>query len=251
MPNTLPKVLFINPWDRLIGPNRYLAEMLRNVPELAARSTVVFHEANDALEEYRSMGCQVAVWPEVKLIHPRLTGSNLAYLIRTHSLGLAKVVRNLRALRPDVVVTNTESVIVGGVAARILGTPHVQVVHSLLLRYRWGHLPSLIRTYMRWLSLLTNRFIGVSETVKQMLSGYKVDGGRITVVPNGFDITGIREKSVRPLPDSVQALIRGCYPVLVSVGRVAPMKGQDILVEASRNGSSPIILKRMSTFSVK
>jgi hypothetical protein len=170
--NMLPKVLFINPWDRLIGPNRYLAEMLRNMPELATRSTVVFHEANDAMEEYRSMGCQVAVWPEVKLIHPRLTGSNLAYLIRTHSLGLAKVVRSLRALRPDVLVTNTESVIVGGMAARLLGIPHVQVVHSLLLRYRWGRLPSLIRTYVRWLSLLANRFIGVSETVRQMLSEY-------------------------------------------------------------------------------
>jgi glycosyltransferase involved in cell wall biosynthesis len=68
--------------------------------------------------------------------------------------------------------------------------------------------------------------------VRQMLSEYKVEGCRIAVVPNGFDITGIREKSVRPLPDPLQALIRGCHPVLVSVGRVAPMKGQDILVEA-------------------
>jgi glycosyltransferase involved in cell wall biosynthesis len=85
---------------------------------------------------------------------------------------------------------------------------------------------------VRLLFLFTNRFIGVSETVKQMLSEFKVDSGRISVVPNGFDITGIREKSARPLPGPVQTMIRGCHPVLVSVGRLAPMKGQDILVEA-------------------
>ncbi len=228
----LPKVLFINPWDRLIGPNRYLAEMLHHGPELATRSTVIFHEANDALEEYRSMGCRVAVWPEVRLIHPRLSVLNLLDLIRTHSLGLAKVVQRIRSLQPDVVVTNTESVIVGGMAARILGTPHVQVVHSLVLRYRWGRRSSLIRIYVRLLSLLTKLFIGVSETVKQMLSEYEVQNKRIAVVPNGFDISEIRKRSVRPLPDSVQALIRGCHPILVSVGRVAPMKGHDVLLEA-------------------
>jgi glycosyltransferase involved in cell wall biosynthesis len=232
MTNMLPKVLFINPWDRLIGPNRYLAEMLRHMPELAVRSTVVFHETNDALEEYRSMGCRVAVWPEVKLIHPHFTASNLICFIRTHSVGLAKVVQRLRPLRPDVVVTNTESVAVGGMAARILGAPHVQVVHSLLFRHHWGHLSSLIGIYARWLSFITDHFIGVSQTVKQMLSEYGIASNRITVVPNGFDMQEIRERSARPPSDSVQNLIRERHPVLVSVGRVAPMKGHDILVEA-------------------
>jgi len=228
----LPKVLFINPWDRLIGPNRYLAEMLRNMPELATRSTVVFHEANDALEEYRSMGCRVAVWPEVKLIHPHFTVSNLARLIPTHSLGLTKVAQALRAFGPDVVVTNTEIVTVGGIAARILRIPHVQVVHSLLFTYRPERLASVIKMYARWLSFFANRFIAVSETVKEMLSGFRIGDRKIMVVANGFNVQQVREKSELPLPANVQNLICERYPVLVSVGRVAPMKGQDILVEA-------------------
>jgi glycosyltransferase involved in cell wall biosynthesis len=228
----VPKVLFINPWDRLIGPNRYLAEMLRSAPELATRSTVVFHEANDAMEEYRSMGCRVAVWPEVKLLHPHVTASNLAHFIRTHSLGLAKVVQGLRTFRPDVVVTNTEIVTVGGIAARILGIPHLQVFHSLLFKYRKERVALIIRLYARWLSSFANRFIAVSETVKQMLAEYSIESDKVAVVPNGFDVQDVRRKSELPLPADVENLIRGRYPVLVSVGRVAPMKGQDILIEA-------------------
>ena len=232
MTNTLPKVLFINPWDRLIGPNRYLAEMLRNVPELAARATVIFHEADDALEEYRSMGCRVGVWPEVKLIHPRLTMSNLVGLILTHSLGLAKVIQRLGPLQPDVVVTNTEIVTVGGIAARILGIPHLQVFHSLLFKYKKERIAPIVKLYARWLSFFAKRLVAVSETVKQMLSEYDAEDGKVVIVPNGFDVKDVRGKSELPLPEKVKNLIRGRYPVLVSVGRIAPMKGQDILVEA-------------------
>jgi glycosyltransferase involved in cell wall biosynthesis len=228
----IPRVLFINPWDRLIGPNRYLAEMLRSAPELATRSTVVFHEANDAIAEYRSMGCRVAIWPEIKLIHPHFTVSNVADLIQTHSLGLAKVIQKLRTFPPDVVVTNTEIVIVGGVAARILGIPHLQVFHSLLFSYNKERIAAIVKLYARWLSFLTNRFIAVSETVKQMVTEYGIESNKVLVVPNGFDVKDVLRKSERPLPADVQDLIDGRYPVFVSVGRISPMKGQDILVEA-------------------
>ena len=232
MTNTLPKVVFINPWDRLIGPNRYLAEMLRNVPELAARSTVVFQKANDALEEYENMGCRVAVWPEVRLIHPRLTLSNVLYLARNHSLGLAKVVRRLRTLQPDVVVTNTEIVTVGGMAARILGIPHLQVFHSLLFKHNKERVAPIVKLYARWLSFFAKRLVAVSETVKQMLIEYSVRAEKVAIVPNGFDVDDVRRESELPLPTDIQKLIQGRYPVFVSVGRIGPMKGQDVLIEA-------------------
>jgi glycosyltransferase involved in cell wall biosynthesis len=65
-----------------------------------------------------------------------------------------------------------------------------------------------------------------------MLMNYRIKDGQIAVVPNGFDAQGIREKSSLPLPPVVEGLIRGHSPALMSVGRIAPMKGQHILVEA-------------------
>lgn len=232
MSDLVPKVLFINPWDRLIGPNRYLAEMLRNAPELATRAIVVFDKNNSGIEEYKGLGCQVAIWPEVGLIHPRFTLSNLSRLVIAHIFGLVKVVRGLRTFRPDIVVTNTEIVIVGAMAARIVGIPHVQVIHSLLFQYRWQQYGLIIRRFIRCLSLWNECFIGVSESVRRMLRLYRIKNSRIAVVPNGFDAQGIRAKSCLPLPPGVEGLIRGRSPVLMSVGRISSMKGQDVLVEA-------------------
>jgi len=228
----IPKVLFLNPWDRLIGPNRYLAEMLRQTPEVAAKATVVFPEDNGALLEYKSLGCQVAVWPEIKLIHPRLSILNTAHNLRTHTLGLIGVIRGLWTLRPDLVVSNSEILCVGGMAARMARIPHVQVVHSLLFQYRDQQYRKVLRLFVRFLSLWAKCFIGVSESVRRMLMSYRIKDGQIAVVPNGFDAQRIREKSCLPLPPVVEGLIQGRSPVLMSVGRIAPMKGQDVLVEA-------------------
>lgn len=229
--NLPDRILFLNPWDRLIGPNRYLAEALRNVPDLASRSTVVFHEINNAIQEYRDLGCQVSVWPEIKLIHPRVTLSNLEMLLLNHTRGLAHILRRMHALRPGVVVSNSEIILIGGMAARLLKIPHLQVVHSLL-SYHWAKSASMIRLYTRWMSLWADRFIGVSQTVRQMLLDYGIDEKKTVVVPNGFDVHHIRKRSELPLPADVRDLIQGRYPVIVSVGRIAPMKGQDVLLEA-------------------
>jgi hypothetical protein len=118
-----PCVIFLNPWDRLIGPNRYLVEMLRHAPELAVRSTVVFAAGDDACREYRDLGCRTEVWPEVGLIHPRLTLGNVASNLQRHTVGLARVVRRLKDRRPDLVVSNSEILCLGGMAARAAGIP--------------------------------------------------------------------------------------------------------------------------------
>ena len=230
-----PRVVFLNPWDRWIGPNRYLVEMLRHCPDLAARATVVFHEESDALPEYRALGCRVAVWPEIGLIHPHLNWRNFGHLLATHTLGLGRVVSRLRALQPDVVVTNTDNICIGGMAAGLARIPHVQVVHSLAYQFRWEKIAWVLRGYVSWLSFLTRRFIGVSGAVRDMLEDFGVGDRKIAVVPNGFDIPRIRESSRSPLPPQVEALTRGRFPVLVSIGRLAPMKGQDVLIEALRS----------------
>jgi len=232
MSDLVPKVLFINPWDRLIGPNRYLVEMLRQAPDLAAQATVIFHEANDALEEYRDLGCHTEVWPEIGLIHPRLTLRNVASNLQRHTVGLARVVRRLKDRHPDLVVSNSEILCVGGMAARMAGIPHVQVVHSLLFQYRDQQYGRVLRLFVRFLSLWAKCFIGVSESVRRMLRLYQIKNSRIAVVPNGFNAQWIRAKSCLPLPPGVEDLIRGRSPVLMSVGRIAPMKGQDVLIEA-------------------
>jgi len=231
-PDDIPRVIFLNPWDRLIGPNRYLVEMMRQSPELASRSTVVFPEVNDALGEYERLGCGVAVWPEIRLIHARLTGSNILHLLRNHSRGLARVARGMKSLHPDLVVSNSEILCLGGMAARALGIPHIQVVHSLLFQHRKS-LGVPVRAFICFLSFWAQGFVCVSEAVRQMLKTLGVHKWT-AVVPNGFDLQEIRNQSFWPLPSPVEDLFKGRHPTLLTVGRISPMKGQNFLVDAVR-----------------
>jgi glycosyltransferase involved in cell wall biosynthesis len=228
----IPKILFLNPWDRLIGPNRYLADILSQTPELSSMATVVVDHDNEAIAEYRDLGCRVDVWPEVHLIHPRLDVPNVSRNLRDHTLGLAKVVRRVRALAPELVVSNSEILCVGGMAARAARIPHVQVVHSLLFQYRKKAYGSIIGLFMRFLWFWARGFIAVSESVRRMLMTFRIDPRQIAVVPNGFDPSKIKEKSRLPLPAGIGRLLEGRSPVLITVGRIAPMKGQNILIEA-------------------
>src|SRR5438093_1424115 len=109
-----PHVLFLNPWDQRIGPNRYLSDMLHCDPVLARNSVVVLPEEGAAADEYRTMGCNVEVWPFIQLIHIQPTPRNLLRLLVVHTVGLIRTLHRFRAIQPDVIITNSENVWVGG-----------------------------------------------------------------------------------------------------------------------------------------
>ncbi len=227
-----PRVLFINPWDKRIGPNRYLAEMLAADPALARNSIVVLPNENAAAEEYRALGCAVEVWEWATLVHISRSSENLQRVRRTHTKGVWFARRRMRALRPDAVMTNSENVWFGGMAARGLGIPHLQVFHALTLEHHWGERPYLIRGYLNWLGLWTTRFVGVSQTVEAMLRRNGMAAKRVRVVSNGLNLAEIRAASEGALPPEIVARMEGHSPILVTLGRISAMKGHDLLIEA-------------------
>jgi glycosyltransferase involved in cell wall biosynthesis len=229
---SIPKVLFLNPWDRLIGPNRYLVEMLRHAPELAGRSAVVIHENNDARNEYQSLGCRVEIWPEIAPIHPRLSLNNFVHLLHTHTVGLARLIPRLKALSPMVVVSNTENLWLGGLIGKLLRVPHFQVFHGDAWRYRLSNKGNLLKAYLRFLSFWNHRFIGVSYTGASAL----IQGGlledKVTIIPNPIPVNRIRAQMEAEIFPELAKFMEGRFPVLLCSGRIFPVKGQDLLIEA-------------------
>ena len=226
----MPFAAFLNPWDRLIGPNRYLVELLRHAPELARRSLVALPAATDADGEYRELGCDVVAWPEMALVHPRLTPRHLAHLLTAHTLSLARVRRRLRTYGPEVVISNSESLWLGGMAARSLGIPHLQVFHTLTFEDRLGRRPRLLRAYLRFLATWNDRMIAVSHAVEEALERHGAAPERLSTLPNPLP-------AEMPADDpqgtgELDALCRHHSPILLCAGRISPMKGQDLLVEA-------------------
>ncbi len=219
------RALFLNPWDRLIGPNRFLVDVLSHAEGPTSR-VVACPEEGPAAAEYRELGCEVVIWPDARLVHPRLAG--LPRLAFVHILGLARVAYRLRRLAPDVVVTNSENVWVGGLAASLVGVPHVQVVHALTFARRLDDSPRPTRLYLRWLAARSRRLVAVSTAVAEALARGGVPRSMIRVVPN--PVPGDPGRPARG-PTSGPDLA-GRRPVLLSAGRLSPMKGQDLLIEA-------------------
>jgi glycosyltransferase involved in cell wall biosynthesis len=226
------RVLFLNPWDRLIGPNRYLVEMLRHAPEMAQKSTVVFPQADEALEEYRELGCQVLIWPEIGLVHPHPTVRSVVQLLLTHSAGLFRVTRRMRSLDPDVVISNSEILWVGGMAARLMHIPHMQVFHGLISEYRFRGKPILWKNYLSFLSLWSQRFIAVSEALASALRSGGISAKKIVLIHNPIPLNYFRPQISKDIVSEYDSLLQNRYPILLCVGQIFPVKGQDLLLKA-------------------
>jgi len=228
----LPRVLFLNPWDRWIGPNRYLAEMLHHAPELAQKAIVVFSEENNALDEYRAMGCQVFIQREAAQVRARFRGRNLLEMFGRNSVGVKPIIRLLRLVQPELVVSNTEQLLVGGMAARLAGVPHLQIFHALTFAYRLGNYPGLIQGYLRFLSFWSQRVVAVSETLKKALMEGSLSATKVVTIPNPVPIEELKMSPSGPLSQDLESRLQAREPILLSAGGFFPKKGQDQLIEA-------------------
>jgi glycosyltransferase involved in cell wall biosynthesis len=87
-----------------------------------------------------------------------------------------------------------------------------------------------------WLYNKADLTVSVSEGIAHELKEIcKVK--RVTAIPNFFDLEGIRQKSLQPIPEQYEKLFAD-HPVLITSGRLADQKKQAIL---------PVILKSLRT----
>lgn len=123
--------------------------------------------------------------------------------------------------RPDIVHTHLFGAdLWGRVAARLAGVPvvistehNVNTEHGVLKRRIKG-----------WVSQITTRFISPADVVKRnMITREYIPAKKITIIPNGIDMSRVIVRPPRGFHD---------VPRLISVGRLAPQKGQATLLKA-------------------
>lgn len=211
------RAVYIDHTARLSGAELALTRLLPALSEVDA--TVVLGEEGPLVERLSRLGIDVRVVPLAGgVLRVRRGAVVPGWAAAAGALAAVKsgaaLARELRRLRPDLVVTNSlKADLYGGVAARLAGVPVIWHVHD---RIATDYLPRpavrLVRLSAR---LLADGLIANSEATRATLPA-----GRAVAIGNVCP-------PLTPQPPPGGARLR-----VGLVGRIAPWKGQDVFLRA-------------------
>lgn len=161
---------------------------------------------------------------------------------RRDALAVARIVRILRSVQPDIVHTHTAKAgAIGRVAARIARVPIV--VHTFHGHVFDGYFsPTKTRVFLeveRRLAAMTDQILAISRSQREdLVERYRIaPAGKVGVIPLGLDLS--RFRAVSPRGERIGTLrsqlgLSATAPLAVSVGRLVPIKRLDLMIDAWR-----------------
>lgn len=203
------------------GSDRSLFDLVTHLPRDRFLPTVILRTGDPLAPAYRTAGMDVV---ETRLAAPRraLELRKLAAFSLGYWPSVFRVARTIRSRQADLVHVNTLYNLVGPAAARLAGRPLVWHVRELVADSR------LVPALLKLVALLATRAVAISPAVADTLRDCN---DRLRVIPNGIDL-----EEYRVLPDPGR--VRGEFglaadqPLVTTIGRLEPWKGQHVLVEA-------------------
>ncbi|HEY1833939.1 MAG TPA: glycosyltransferase family 4 protein [Solirubrobacteraceae bacterium] len=215
-----PRVVYLDHVARLSGGE---IALMRLLPRLRGVHThMVLGEQGPLAERLQQSGVSVEVLEiasaarDVRRNEVRLGGAPPAVALSTAAY-VAKLTARLRALRPDVVHTNSlKSGIYGSIAAKALGIPVVWHVRD---RIAEDYIPKgAVRVVRAMIARLADGVIANSEATLATL--HRHPDALSWVIPASVD-------------PPAQARVHGDGPATFGMlGRIAPWKGQDLFLRA-------------------
>lgn len=213
-------VVYVSATDELGGADASLYELVQALDRTKYAAHVVVPHDGPFAARYRSLGIPVHVVPLQKLKNTRDPRWHLGWLCRA-PLRILRLLRLFRTLRPAVIHVNTSVEALAGLAAwwhcRRAGGRFVWHVRELELR------PRVVEsTLFALVRRLAGTVIAISTPVAARIGRRQ----RVYVIPNGLDVARFRRAAAAPRPAGEAA------PVLGWVGRIAPGKGLDHVLDA-------------------
>ncbi len=221
------RVLFVSATGYYAGAEVMLLELVTHLDRRRWQPLVVLPFAGPLSAALDDAAVPWRVW---SLAAPRtrqalsspVAMARLGARLPVSALSLA---RWLRDQDVALVHTNSSAVADGALAARLAGVPHVWHARERLplggrARTAWGRL----------MLSLADRVICISRAVQAQVPAWR-GHARVVVVPDGFDPqTLVAQRSV----DAVRrALGVGDAPLVGMVGRISPIKGHQVFLDAA------------------
>lgn len=232
-------LLVVHQSAELYGSDRSLLELLQGIDRRHWYPIVCLPERGPLMDALTSEELEVHVLPVVKVSRSLFNPSGIVRLGPQVARALRGLDTATRGRRIDLVYSNTLAVWGGALWAQKRQVPHVWHVREIVER------PWLVGWLMRRLAqLLSVRVICNSEQTRQWLDAVP-PGRRSVVVWNG-----IRE-SIPPSSNERDSSRRQLgvldpRPVILLLGRISPIKGQTLLLDAAeilmRRSSPPFLV---------
>lgn len=227
------RVLFIASRSDIAGGEIYLLDVFKHLDRNRFTPVVVVPEEGALSEKLEGMGVECFV-SEVNYgwLRPPLPWYRFLE-------GLPGRVRSLcqemRSRRIALVHTNSNMILEGALAAKLVGLHHVHVVHIPFQENLpvFERLPLAPASFAQLMGDLSTRMIAVAEPVARSISP-PVSRDKIRVIHNGIELAsyaGARERADGSFRRELG--IPTTAPLVTGVGRLHPDKGFEYLVEAA------------------
>lgn len=223
-------VCFFHPGAALYGADKILILLVEGVAKAGDKAYVYLPYEGPLSEKLRVIpNVTVKTGPLPVLGRHYLSPMGLVRYAWDLQRSVRWLARELPQVQPDLIHSNTLYLLPAAIAARLHRIPHLWHVHEIVARSRW------MGTLLSWVAArLSTRVIAVSDAVRrQLVRDYPPLGPKITVIRNGID-PGSHHPEVDARAFRTE-LGLGPDDVLVGMlGRIHPMKGQEVFLEAIR-----------------
>ncbi|MHB1464019.1 MAG: glycosyltransferase [Thermoleophilia bacterium] len=211
------KILFVHSSADLYGSDRCLLSIVRGLIAKRAAVHVVVPENGQLVELLKAAGAEVHLLDTVVFRREMLSIRGMLGMILRAPVSVGRLALLIRRERIDLVHTNTGVTVGGAIAARLCRVPHVWHFREILAEFR-----GFMRLYEPVVDLFSTRLIFITGAVKDSFSSKRIKRKGM-VIYDGIPVEEYEDTA----PESADPPV-----VVTTVGRLAPYKGQDVMIRA-------------------
>jgi glycosyltransferase involved in cell wall biosynthesis len=223
------RVLYLNPFSQEVsGPDESLRTLLAALIPRGLEAHVVLPAAGPQVPRYEALGARVHTAP-LAVLRRDLSVGALAYPARL-ARAVASIVKTARAIGADVIHTNMEVLLEGGLAARALRLPHV-------LHYRGNTMDEPRWVFDALVAIWTataDHVFCISDSTADIFRR-RGQGRKVEALHNPIDLARFTPGPALPAVRAALGAAPGApsAPLIGTIGRIHPRKDLETFVRAA------------------
>lgn len=223
---TARKVLLVHSGTSLYGSDRSLLAIASGLDTRRYVPVVALPGEGPLLRELTRRKVEAHVLP-LAILRRRYAPGYICGLAGQMAVSVRRLARFMEAHGVSLVHTNTSHVLSSGPAARLRHVPHICHVREI------PRIPRpLRRLFARFVAWQSDRAIAISRAVREEFLGDLVPDSRARLIHSAIELEPFRALPSREAAKSQLGVPPG-GPLIGTVGRVTPWKGQRSFVEAA------------------